>query len=308
MNCDDVKREIPLYGYGELNPEIEERIEAHLRICAECSIELERHRELMEALDDRPQVIDGTLLADCRAELRRQLEAESTVSGTASRWGAFLRKLHAFSEFHVPLRIPAGALALVALGWFAARYAPAKFGGIEAGVVPQQPMFSTVKSVEPDSSGGVQIAVDEIQRRVVSGGLDDPRIRALLLNAAREESNPDLRVESIGILRNSSDSQAVRQALMDAVAHDPDSGVRLKALDGLKPYAGDPLVRQTLANALLKDDDPKVRIEAIDVLTKQHDDSIVGVLQDVVQKEDNSYVRARCRDLLEAMNASVGTY
>jgi hypothetical protein len=28
----------------------------------------------------------------------------------------------------------------------------------------------------------------------------------------------------------------------------------------------------------------------------------------VVQKEDNSYVRARCRNLLQQMNASIGTY
>jgi hypothetical protein len=67
-------------------------------------------------------------------------------------------------------------------------------------------------------------------------------------------------------------------------------------------------VRRTLADVLLKDDNPGVRVQAIDLLTTHHDDSIVGILQDVVQKEDNSYVRARCRSLLVQMNASVGTY
>jgi len=84
--------------------------------------------------------------------------------------------------------------------------------------------------------------------------------------------------------------------------------VRLKALEGLKPYGGDPLVRRTLANVLLKDDDPKVRIQAIDLLTTHHDDSIVGVLQDAVRKEDNAYVRTHSVNLLEQMKASVGTY
>jgi hypothetical protein len=306
MNCEDVKRQIPLYAYGELTSETEERIESHLAACAPCSIELERQRSLMEALDERPRVLEGTLLATCRAELRQRLESDPRLRQGAGGWRGFMRKLHGFSEFNIPLRIPAGALALVALGWLGAHYTPAKFGGVEASIAP--PMFSTVKSVEPDSSGRVQIAVDDIHRRVVSGGLDDPRIRALLLNAAREESDPGLRGESIGILRNSSDSEQVRQALVDAVMHDPDSGVRMKALDGLKPYAGDRAIRQTFANVLLSDDDPRIRTEAIDLLTKHHDDSIVGVLQDVVQKEDNSYVRTRCRDLLEAMKASVGTY
>ena len=84
--------------------------------------------------------------------------------------------------------------------------------------------------------------------------------------------------------------------------------MRLKALEGLKSYAGDASVRKTLANVLLKDDNPGVRVQAIDLLTAHHDDSIVGVLQDVVQKEDNSYVRTRTSKLLEEMKASVGTY
>jgi hypothetical protein len=33
-----------------------------------------------------------------------------------------------------------------------------------------------------------------------------------------------------------------------------------------------------------------------------------GVLQEVVQKENNSYVRLRCQRALEDMNASVGTF
>jgi HEAT repeats len=165
-----------------------------------------------------------------------------------------------------------------------------------------------VKSVEPGESGKVEIAVDEVQRRVVSGTLQDPRIQALLLSAVREETNPGVRVESIGMLKDSADSEVVRKALIDAVSHDPNAGVRLKALEGLKQYAGDAAVRTTLANVLLKDDNAGVRGQAIDLLTVQHDDSIVGVLQDVMRKEDDDYIRARCRKLLEAMRASVGTY
>ena len=87
----------------------------------------------------------------------------------------------------------------------------------------------------------------------------------------------------------------------------PNAGVRLKALEGLKQYAGDATVRKTLANVLLKDENAGVRVQAIDLLTAHYDDSIVGVLQDVMQREDDSYIRTRCRNLLEAMK-SVGRY
>jgi hypothetical protein len=302
MNCHEVIRQLPMYGYGEVSAEIEEQIEAHLAECTSCKEELARYRGFLDVLDERADASAPGLLTTCRADLRRQINAEAA---RGHGWG-WLESLRGFSQLHIPFRIPVGAIALLAIGYFGARFTPEKFGGIRAGLT--QPMFSNVQSVEPGESGKVEIAVDEVQRRVVSGTLQDPRIQALLLSAVREETNPGVRVESIGMLKDSADSEVVRKALTDAVSHDPNAGVRLKALEGLKQYAGDATVRTTLANVLLKDDNAGVRGQAIDLLTAHHDDSIVGVLQDVMRKEDDSYIRARCRNLLEAMRASVGTY
>jgi hypothetical protein len=306
MKCDEIVRQIPLYCYGEVSSEIEERVESHLAECPACSAELARHRAFLELLDNREEPFDASLLTSCRVNLRNALSEDPKPrrQGWPESW---IDALRGFSQIHIPFRIPVGALALVAIGFFAARITPMKFGGVAAGLA--EPMFSSVRSVEqPDPSGKVQISVDEVRRHVVSGTLQDPRIQELLLAAVREESNPGVRVESIGMLRNSTDSDQVRQALIDALTHDPNAGVRLKALEGLKSWAGDPAVRSTLANVLLKDDNPGVRVQAIDLLTAHHDDSIVGVLQNVVQKEDNSYVRSQCSKLLEEMKASVGTY
>jgi hypothetical protein len=302
MKCEEIVEQFPFYSYGEVSPEVEERIESHLAGCADCREAYAKHRSFMQALDQREDANEAALLTTCRVDLRRQLAAE----GTRKANGGWFESLRSFSQFHIPLRIPVGAMALVALGYFGARYTPEKFGGIRAGLT--QPMFSNVQSIEPQDSGKVNIAVDEVQRRVVTGNLGDPRIQALLLDAVREESNPGLRVQSIGVLKNSADSEPVRSALIEAVSHDPNAGVRLKALEGLTPYASDAAVRKTLANVLLKDDNAGVRVRAIDVLTSHHDDSIVGILQDVMQKEDDGYIRRRTRDLLQTMKASVGTY
>jgi hypothetical protein len=305
MTCAEVVKQIPLYGYGEVSAEIEERIEAHLSECVSCREELARYRAFVDVLDEREETAAPGLLTACRADLRRHIASES--AGHPQRSGSsWFENLRFFSQFHIPLRIPVGAMALLAIGFFGARFAPQRFGGVQAGLA--QPMFSNVQSIEPDDSGNVKIAVDEVHRRVVSGAFDDPRIRELLLSAVREESNPGIRVESIGVLKDRADLQIVRQALIDAVSHDPNAGVRLKALEGLKQYANDAIVRKTLANVLLKDDNAGVRVQAIDVLTAHSDDSIVGVLQDVMQKEDDSYIRARARNLLQTMRASVGTY
>ena len=301
MKCSEVTEQFALYSYGELTAEAEEAVESHLAGCAGCQAAFAKHRRFLEALDQRETGAEDAVLSQCRFDLRRQLAAENARKSTG-----WLESLRDLAHVHIPFRIPVGALALVALGFFAARYTPEKFGGIRAGLA--QPMFSNVQSIEPDSSGHVQLTVDEVQRHVVTGSLDDPHIQQLLLEAVREESNPGVRVESIGVLKNNADSETVRHALIDAVSHDPNPGVRLKALEGLKPYAGSADVRKMLANVLLKDDNAGVRVQAIDLLEAHHDDSIVGVLQDVVRTEDDTYIRSRARDLLETMKASIGTY
>ena len=69
-----------------------------------------------------------------------------------------------------------------------------------------------------------------------------------------------------------------------------------------------PEVRKALAQVLLADDNPAVRMQAVDLLVAHRDDAMVGVLQNLVQKEDNSYVRLKCEKALKEMNASVGTF
>jgi len=76
--------------------------------------------------------------------------------------------------------------------------------------------------------------------------------------------------------------------------------------------AQDPTVRAALASALLNDANPGVRTQAIDVLTSgpgvSVDREIVGTLQELMLRENNAYVRDRCRLVLESLKASPETY
>jgi anti-sigma factor RsiW len=307
MTCDSAASLIPLYFYGELMPEEEDRLEEHLHACAACTREMERQRALAAALDRCQAEVPPVLLASCRADLRAAIQggAPRFFKPAKGPWTLFLEALAAtLSGFH-RYRTPVGAVALVAVGFFAARFTGA--GLPASSLAPAGEVFSTVRSVQPDSSGRVQIAFDETRRRVLSGPMDDRDIQRLLLAAARED-NPAVRVESVDLLKNRADSSEVRDALLNAVAHDSNAGVRLKALDGLKPLAADPQVRRTLAQVLLADDNPAVRMQVVDLLVSHRDDSMVGVLQNLVQKEDNNYVRLKCEKALKDMNASIGTF
>lgn len=315
MNCETVAKLIPLYFYGELEAEEEDRVEQHLERCSACARELDGQRAIGAALDERASAPPPPLLDECRAGLAAAIAAAPAPPRAHPHRNFRLLLTDALRTILGSIgRVPApvGALALIALGFFCARFTGAwnqALPGTYAtgSLTPSGEVFATVRSVRPDKSGQVQIAFDETRRRVVSGSMDDAAIQKLLLAAAHEE-NASVRVESMDLLKVQPGSNEVRDALLNAAAHDPNDGVRLKALEGLKPLAGDPEVRKTLAQVLQNDTNPAVRMQVVDLLTAHRDDSVVGIMQRMIQHEDNGTVRLKLEKALKEMNASLGTF
>jgi hypothetical protein len=320
MNCDSVSKLIPLYYYGELTPDDEERVEAHTHECAPCAGEVEQHRVLAAALDRRQIALPPLLLEDCRSDLMCAIQGGAPRTEPArpkGPWRLFLDAMAASFTGMGRLRQPIGALALVAIGFFAARLSntgqPSSPNSSPTALLssltaPTDDVYSTVRSVQqPDSAGMVSIAFDETHRRVIKGNMNDSNIQRLLLAAAHED-NPAVRVESVDLLKSQAGSTEVRDALINAVSQDSNPGVRLKAIEGLKPLAADPEVRKTLRHVLLADDNVAVRMQVIDLLVAHHDDNMVGVMQGLVQRENNDTVRRKLEKALRDMNASIGTF
>ena len=313
MTCEEARKNLPLFLYGELSFDEEELVEIHVDECDSCRKELDLQKTLFAALDAVEMVPSAEALAKSRAELRSRLALAGQPSGTSPVRGAgFWDKVREGFTIHFHfapgLAQVAGAAAMLALGFVTARMTPNSVLGNwhSAGMI--DPATSRVRYVEPVSPGRVQIVLDETHQRVLSGSVDDTAIQRLLLTAAKDPSDAGLRVESVDLLKNNSQSAEIRKALVYSLEHDPNAGVRLKALDGLKQFAQDPDTRQALTQVLLKDDNPGVRTQVIDLLVQRHTDAMVGVLQELMEKEDNSYIRMRCQKVLQEMNASAEMY
>jgi hypothetical protein len=301
INCDAVLQAIPLYFYGELAPAREDEVEEHLHACPSCARDMERQRALAAAIAARQTEPPVAFLEECRAGLMASIGGVPARPATSSPgpWKLFLNAVaHTFASLE-RLRVPVGAVALVAIGFVAAR--------MTTQPTAADPVFPTVRSIQPDGSGRVRISLDETQRRVVSGRLDDQNIQQLLVAAARGD-NTSARLESMDVLKDHAGSSSARDALLNAVAHDPNPGVRLAALEGLKRIAGEPDVRKTLAQVLLTDEDPAVRIQVVDLLVAHRDEALTGVLQNRVERDNNNYVRLKSEKALKAINASIGTF
>jgi len=306
MRCVEAAKALPLLIYGEMSFEAEDELESHLENCPDCRQELVRYRALLKGIDETALEPSPELLLESRQRLRQSL-----VSARSSRAHLWDRVREAFTIRLGPLPSafqPIGALALILMGFLGARMIPAGSAGRFDPAGLAEPVVSRVKYVEPEGPGRVQIVVEETRQRTMKGQLNDQSIQRMLLSAAKDPADPGLRVESVDLLRTGPESAAVRNALLYALQHDPNSGVRLKALEGLKASAGDTDVRQTLSQVLLTDKNPGVRTQVIDLLTQQKEHRMVGVLQELMRKEDNNYVRQRCQKALHEMNASVETY
>ncbi|MBM3794460.1 MAG: hypothetical protein FJW31_10395 [Acidobacteria bacterium] len=298
--CQQCEEQFSLYLYGELEPAQEEALEAHCAACERCRIALGRERELHRLMDDSTAELPAMLLTSCRRDLAGALAAEP-----------------------MPIRSwwQRAAAWMAVSGWKPALAAGMLMVGFAAGRVGQRPVLTTqleqqavapalvrVREVAADNQGRVRLVLDETRQREVDGAIDDARIRQLLLAAAQDPSDAGLRFASVDLLRRQPAGEDVRRALMAALERDPNPGVRLKALEGLRPFAADPGVRQLLGQTLERDDNSGVRTQAIDLFVQPGQKDTVDVLQRLMQREDNTYIRSRSQRALEAMNASWETF
>ena len=186
MNCEDARRSIPLIHYAETSFDEEEAVHEHLAECQACRAEFELGKMLHGLLDDRELELSPFLLRRSRDQLAAAIEAERAHHS----WLGGLKSAFAATRWIPSFARPVGALALVALGFFGARFTPfaGAMGIRSAGLM--DPSNSHVRYVESEPQGRVQLVVDETRQRVISGRIDDSEIRALLLSAAKDPSDP----------------------------------------------------------------------------------------------------------------------
>jgi hypothetical protein len=313
MNCQQVQVQLSLYLYGELDFAQEEELEQHLSTCALCERAYAREKAWHAALNAERAGVPLDLLAGCREDLK----AAVSRSSRSSRWWRWEAPL-GFTATRWSMGLAAASF-LVFAGFSAARWvdrnglpqALQNAGAAEMGLL--NPSTVHIRDIRPADDSRVQIIVDQVSQREITGRVDDDAVRRLLLAAARDSSDPGIRVDSVEML-NGQNGSDVRDALLRSVRSDPNAAVRLKALEGLRQFAGDSGTRETLKYVLEHDEDPGVRSEAIDVLVAQKgrtqfSPELAGTLQELMRsQQQDDYVRMRCLQVLNEMKASPDIY
>lgn len=296
MNCETAREMLALQPYGELTFDQEEAVDLHVEICAACAAEKRQIESMHGALQGQAIEPSFELLAQCRRDLRRGVAAIAD-----DRRPAWRRWLESFTMPNFAK--PVFAMGLLAAGFLGARLMPP----VE---LASTPVARNVRFIEPGVNGAIRIGYDEVRQRSAEGRVDDRGIQELLLSAAANPDDPGLRVDSVEMLKSRVAREDVRGALIRALEADTNEGVRLKALEALKPYLGERDVRSALTRALVADQSPIIRTQAIDLLvaSRPAQQELTGVLQDLMQREQNAYIRQKGQTALRAMNASLETF
>jgi hypothetical protein len=302
MTCDWTKENVVLYIYGELADDAKFEFEQHVRHCLGCRRELDTALEFKDAMATLPvKDVSPSFLAANRMELQEHLEhAEQSRNIFSSLVFDLTGWMH---QIKLAPALTAALLMIGFAGGVGTTYR--MLGGPNPPPTPAptiaQASIAGVESVTQDpNSNQVQIRYNTLEPQTLSGSMNDPQIRQLLLLAARNNRNSGLVLDSLDVLARSPEDNAVREALVYALRYDKNPGVRLKSLDGLKGYVKDDVhVRDAVVEALLHDSNAGVRQEAISLLDAvKADSSVRGALTQLAEHDSNKFIREESKRYL----------
>ena len=331
--CGAYAERMYLFAADELERPAAAEMETHATQCSECSAFLEDYRQFMEALGEAPHAEPSAdLLAACRAGLTDALdEAEAKSHSGLRGWLDALMPTH-----WLALHPAAATVVLIFLGFTAGAFYPRWFG--QAIVTP--PPSPSGPSVNPDAANDplaiapldeqylrtaditginwepsgddaspqVEVHMKSPQPMVLQGTPANNDVKRVLLYVLHNNQRfaPDVRINSVEMLKSRASDEDVRQALCLVLRSDQNAAVRLKALEALDTTQPQEVVQQTLMTALVEDGNPGVRIEAINTLREMlakgqvtSEPRLLEVLHERAQRDPSTYIRLQSAAMIQ---------
>ena len=327
--CGAMQEWLVLYAAGELDESERGEVQGHTRSCISCAALLEAEERLVELVEWAvPEMPDANLLAICRGRFSDSLDRQEQ-----GRWVKWLKVLFGSSAFGWRPAVTAALLIIV--GFVAGRMAPwqtyrERLGGVDdhmqfpAGIYTGSSSPGQASDVaaitwapaEDNVPPNVQVRLESKEPVIVQGTVNDEKVKDALLSVLQNGADyqPDVRLQSVELLKPRCGDDDVRQAMCLVLRTDSNPAVRLKALEALRGVRATPGIQQALLQTLREDSNPGVRVEAINSLMglvnsgapiAAPDD--VQILRDSMRTDSNNYVRLQSAAILQDLNHASGT-
>jgi hypothetical protein len=294
----------------------------------------------------------GLLLAQCRSELAESLDdREARSNRTSNSWTRNFSPVSWWGALrHTLIYHPAMSMTVLVVAGFLAGFAGQRLPLAPVPVVATHSSITTA-SLNSGSSAASNVpaivpskVTDEQLRRVdnahvawvtpsgsrnptvqvqlmsptpmdIVGAPDDADVQRaltfLLQNGQR--FNPDVRLDSLDVLRMNAGDPDVRRTLCAVARLDRNPAVRVKAFEALRGFEQDPAVREVLLDALEIDSNAGVRVAAIRLLrtalrsetesgaSNGLDAQTLDVLRDRLRNDSDANVRQQSASALHEL-------
>jgi predicted anti-sigma-YlaC factor YlaD len=230
MNCEKIQTLLPEYWAESIPVNLHREVEQHLQQCDACRAESETLGKLWSDLDRIPGIEPSPAV---RGRFYSMLDAYRSGVDEKPRRNWF------------SWAIPAGALAMLAVGFLAGRMA----------------------SPAPDPQ------ISQL-RGEISG------LRQMVAVSLLQQQSPADRMRGVSYAYTLEKSDgSVIAALLDTVKSDPSVNVRLAAVDAFRKLGTNAAARKALLDSLKQQDSPLVQIAIIELLVDLNDKTTVNRLQ-----------------------------
>jgi HEAT repeats/Putative zinc-finger len=325
--CPEFEQSLVLYAVGELAGAERQSAENHLQECVACAAFLDEGQRLLAVVRSaQPDEPDVNLLASCRSALADALD-QAGEPGRFTRWAGLLLS---GNWFGLPPAL--GAALLLLIGFSVGTLAPRLLRTTvsqptdSSGSVANQAALlndqiahgADISRINVTPAGEnvppqVEVQLSSPHPLVVSGNVNDNDVKRVFLYVLQNSArfSPDVRLDSVELLKPRYQDADVTLALCQLVRSDSNTAVRLKAQEALRSCAPSPQVLSALLETLAGDSNPGVRVEAANALLDLVDKGGVldqpgqmDLLRDRMQKDSNNYVRLQSAAIIRRSQAA----
>jgi len=269
MNDEHVRDELMGYMNGELDPERQAAVRAHVAVCNDCREELEGLSGMWKMLGQLPEEKPSPQLRARFYDALRAYEEVAREPGLPMR-----QKRKGFFEYFSPKQVAIQfgvGFAILLVGFF---------------------VGYQLRDVRVDQT---QIA----QLRGEVGAMN----RLLAVSLLQQQSASE-RLKGVSISNQMDDADPeITAALLQALKYDPNVNVRLAALDALGRSTSQPAVRSELLKSLPKQTSPLVQMAIIDLMVQMQEKQSVEALKQMMSSPGiNGAVKRKIEQSLQQLS------
>ena len=316
--CEKYLKNLVLYSYDDLENVERSELEAHLKICASCRVELHELQSMQKHIPQKPLIEpDDATLQLMRNAVSQKIREKTIKPVKYNSSRLFFYRIAQKPAFQVGF-----AVLLLTFGFFAGR---GTVSGVDNSQLDFQnliaanqliqttnsqinPLLAGVEKVKFNSSTGeVEIFYTTINDIQLNGNLDDPVIRQILSHAMLDEENPSVRLHAVKALQVfAEEEKKIKPELVNSLEtlldKENNLGIRLQALKLLNILPLNSSVKNILTKVLVHDSEPSMRIQAFDKLTSQtQSGEEMDEYLAIVKQDTSEYLKYRSKSIIDKL-------